>query len=1087
MPLPRTEITISHRGKLLLRSILTPGDYIVGSDSPDSDLRVDCPGISPRHARLSLSAHLLTVEDLGSTEGSFINDHRIVEPVRLFPNQKLKLGSEAELSATRFRDEEDPEASCSIQQAYVDRLLPPELRQRLKYEVNHEVARGGMGTVFCARETPIRREVAMKVMLSQANEGAVARFIKEAQVTGQLEHPNIVPIHELGVDEQDQLFYTMKYVRGITLKEALARLARGEPEALRQFPLSRLLAIFDKVSDAVAFAHSRRVIHRDLKPENIMLGKFGEVLVMDWGLSAVLPDQKGSSAKNGSAAPVAAGDLVSLLSADLPGAADHSFAGTPQYMAPEQARGEIRAIDTRCDIYALGAILFNILFLERPIPGDEVEEVLENVRAGRTRLVEGPPLPRNLAHCGGQAPPVSLVAVVRKAMAPALADRYASVTELQSEIRNYAAGFATTAEQAGISRQFLLGLARYRREARWVAAFLLILAVVGGLALVRLFHERHRAESALADLSATAPSFIDQARLLAGQQRFEEALEALDYALRLRPDTVEAYLLKGDLLQANLRLSAAASAYRQAERLDPSLHRARSNAELCERLAAREASEGGLSREATGEIFEAMETERRLPALLLPISRILGKENAVIRQFWQEHLNQLGSPGSRSWETRLAVRADGQFELDLSDTSIADLGPISEMPISVLNLRKCGHIEDLEPLRKMPLRTLVLDGSGVVDLAPLKALKLEELSLAGTGVLDLSPLADSTLLRLDCSDIPAISFSALAQTRLETLSLAGTQVGDLWFLRGLPLRVLRLDDCPAARGYSALLDLRNLEVLTLPRNFYDLPVEDLSSLRVLSHRQHLRQVVADAVPTFRLGKEENSEAFWKQWEPELAWLEILRRAAKGSAERMPDGTWSVNLENSSVADIGFLKGARISKLKLLNAPVTDLGPLVGMPLESLDLRKTKVTDLAFLRDMPLKELLLWQNAVSDFSPISSLSKLESLDLSETSFSDLSLLPTKRMTLLRIGSTEVTDLSPLAGMHLEKLHCDNVAVTSIRPLLECEGLRWLIFPETALDIGLLEEYPTLERLSLHSGPESEPTHTAAEFWNLRNPR
>lgn len=1078
MPLPRTEITIFHREELLLRRVLTPGQYIVGSDA--TDLQVDCPGISPKHLRLSLSAHLLTVEDLGSEEGSFINNRRIEEPVRLFPNQRLKLGPETELAATRLREDDDPEASCSIQQAYVDRLLPPELRQRLKYEVNDEVGRGGMGTVFCAREMPIRREVAMKVMLTQASESAVARFIKEAQVTGQLEHPNIVPIHELGVDEHDQLFYTMKYVRGITLKEALARLGYRDAEAMQQFTLTNLLSIFDKVADAVAFAHSRRVVHRDLKPENIMIGKFGEVLVMDWGLSSVLPEESLSAKKHGAAARA---DNVSLLSAELPGI-DNALAGTPQYMAPEQARGELRAIGVRSDIYSLGAILFHLLFLEKPIGGEDIDEVLENVRAGRTRLQANDLPSKALPHHPGQGPPVSLVAVARKAMALAPADRYASVKELQADIRNYSGGFATEAEKAGVRRQLLLGLQRYRREAIWGAVFLAVLGVFGASALVRLLHERKRTDAALTDLRATAPSFVSQARLLVGQKLFDEALKAVDYSLRLQPDVAEAHLLKADILQAQQQFTDAAKAYRETARLDPSIRRSLPNAGLCERLGASKAAKGELSREEMGELYEVMVEEGRLPALLLPLSQILGQENALTRQFWRERLNQLASPSDRSWDTRLVVHSDGQLELDLSDTAVADLSPISGMPISELNLRNCDHLKDLKPLSEMPLRSLILDGSGVTDLSPLKALKLEDLSIAGTGVTDLTPLAGSSLLRLDCSDIPATSFEVLSQTSLETLSLAGTSVGELWFLRGLPLQMLRLDDCPSARGYSALLDLQNLEVLTLPKNFYELPVEELPSIRALSRQPRLRQILAEAVPTFRLGKEENSEAFWKQWEPELAWLEMLRRGQKGTAERLVDGTWSVSLRGTSAVDLGFLKGAKISKLDLFNTAVMDLRPLAGMPLNSLDIRLSKVADLDPLRGMPLKELFLWRNAVTDFTPLSTLAELEVLDLTETPFSDLRVLKARRLKMLRLGSTKITDLSPLAGMFLEKLHCDAVEVTSIRPLLKCEGLRWLIPPVAATDIEELKGHPTLERISYFWNAESEPTMTAEEFWKTR---
>ena len=1076
MPLPRTEITISHRGDLLLRSVLTPGQYVVGSAS--SDLLVDLPGISPRHARLSLQAHLLTVEDLGSEQGTFINGRRITDRTRLFPNQKLSFGSEVELSAARVYDPgDDPEATFSIQQAYVDRLLPLDPRQSRKYEVEEEVARGGMGTVFRARETSVRRAVAMKVMLSQASERAVARFIQEAQVTGQLEHPNIVPVHELGVDEHDQIFYTMKYVRGTTLKEVLSRLASCDPKARGQFPLSQLLVIFEKVCDAVAFAHSRRVIHRDLKPENIMLGKFGEVLVMDWGLAAILPGAPVSL--QGDESTVA--EPVSLLTTGLLRQGEDAFGGTPQYMAPEQARGETGAIDTRCDIYALGAILFNILFLEPPIAGKDVGEVLENVRAGRTRLSSMPSGDGRYPHCGAHGPPVSLIAVVRKAMAPVRQDRYASVTELQAEIRTYSAGFATEAEQAGILRHFLLGLMRYKREATLLAAFVLVLALVGGVALARVLQERQRAESALGDLRATAPSFIHQAGLLAIQQQFEEALEKLEYALRLQPGAADAYLLKGDLLQAKLRLPEAAAAYREAGRLAPALSRASTNAELCERLAAYQTREDEVPRQALAQLYEAMVAERRPPALLLPISKILGQENALTRQAWRERLDHLATTPDRPWETRLLVRADGQLKLDLSDLPISNLSLLAEMPIAELNLRNCEHVQDLSPLRALPLRSLTLDGTRAGDLSPLKNLKLEELSIAGAPVEDLSPLAGHSLRRLDCSNTSLTNFSALAQTRLESLSLSGTSVGDLWFLHGLPLRVLQLDGCRSARGFSVLLDLPNLEVLTLPRDFHALPVEEITSIRALSRQSQLRQIGSAPLPGSRLGRTENAEVFWKEWEADLAWLEVLLRAARGSAERMPDGSWSVNLRDSPVIDLGFLKGARISKLDLFATSVSDLRPLSGMPLEYLDMRLTKVSDLAPLHGLPLKELLLWKNQIPDYSPLSSLTKLEVLDLTETNFADLGVLKTPRMRLLRVGSTRITDLAPLSGMSLEKLHCDSVEVTSIRPLLQCKGMRWLIPPAAATDVELLRGHPTLQRLSYQWLSESEPDLAVDQFW------
>ena len=165
------------------------------------------------------------------------------------------------------------------------------------YRPGREIARGGMGVVLDARDQKLGRSVAMKVMLHrQASEEEKQRFLQEARVLGQLAHPNIVPIHDVGTDEQGRLFYTMKLVQGVTLHDVVSRLKAADPATLAKYPLNTLLTIFQKVGDAVAFAHSRGIIHRDLKPQNIMVGEFGEVLVMDWGLAKFLPGSPAAEA-----------------------------------------------------------------------------------------------------------------------------------------------------------------------------------------------------------------------------------------------------------------------------------------------------------------------------------------------------------------------------------------------------------------------------------------------------------------------------------------------------------------------------------------------------------------------------------------------------------------------------------------------------------------------------------------------------------------------------------------------------------------------------------------------------------------------
>ncbi|MHC5040110.1 MAG: serine/threonine-protein kinase, partial [Planctomycetota bacterium] len=195
-----------------------------------------------------------------------------------------------------------------------------------RYGILGEIARGGMGAIVKLVDNDIRRPVAMKVILGGDVKERVERFVEEAQVTGQLEHPNIVPVHELGLDPDGKVYFTMKLVKGESLDAIIDAIADKDPEVLRKYPLSHLLQIFLKVCDAIAFAHSKGVIHRDLKPENVMVGRFGEVLVMDWGLSKV----KGRE-------DTAVEDLVETIRSEreVGKTLSGEVMGTPSYMPPE--------------------------------------------------------------------------------------------------------------------------------------------------------------------------------------------------------------------------------------------------------------------------------------------------------------------------------------------------------------------------------------------------------------------------------------------------------------------------------------------------------------------------------------------------------------------------------------------------------------------------------------------------------------------------------------------------------------------------------------------------------------------------------
>jgi serine/threonine protein kinase len=293
----------------------------------------------------------------------------------------------------------------------------PESRDR--YTLTQLHATGGIGRVWLARDASLSRDVALKELRPERAEHAaiLARFLREAQVTGQLEHPGVVPIYEMGRRDEDQApFYAMRFVRGGTLAEAIAAYHRRREQAQAgPLELRELLSAFVSVCNAVAFAHSRGVLHRDLKPNNVVLGDYGEVVVLDWGLARLMGQ---AHADGEGAAPLQVAG-ASEAEATVQG----QVLGTPAYMAPEQAEGRLDQLGPATDTYGLGAILYEILAGKAPFRGPEADVLRQVIR-------EAPDRPRSLV----AGVPAALEAVCLKALAKKPADRYASARELAAEV-----------------------------------------------------------------------------------------------------------------------------------------------------------------------------------------------------------------------------------------------------------------------------------------------------------------------------------------------------------------------------------------------------------------------------------------------------------------------------------------------------------------------------------------------------------------------------------------------------------------------------------------------------------------------------
>jgi serine/threonine protein kinase len=300
-----------------------------------------------------------------------------------------------------------------------------------KYTVVKELARGGMGTVYLAEDTELNRLVAIKVLTSEVTDDLRNRMVREAQIIARLEHPGIVPVHDVGVLPDGRIYYAMKFVRGSRLDEYA-----GQGASLKD-----RLRKFQAVCDAVAFAHAHAVIHRDLKPQNIMIGSFGEVLILDWGVAKILRNPVSSEA-----------ETLLLPAPESNGDTAHgTIIGTRDYMSPEQARGEIDQLDERADVYSLGAVLYFLLTARPP-------------SATRPRSIN---------------PQVSKAAeaICLKAMARESGSRYSSAAELSADI-----GRLLDAEPVSAYRENAV-----EKVSRWVSKNRFIVLLVLAYLLMRIF------------------------------------------------------------------------------------------------------------------------------------------------------------------------------------------------------------------------------------------------------------------------------------------------------------------------------------------------------------------------------------------------------------------------------------------------------------------------------------------------------------------------------------------------------------------------------------------------------------------------
>ena len=371
-----------------------------------------------------------------------------------------------------------------------------ELGTERRFEEVEIIGAGGMGEVALVDDRDIQRKVALKRLRVEArSQPALERFAEEVRIIGQLEHPNITPVYDVGIDEAGQHYFVMKFVDGETLESIIKKLKAGDPEYERRYHYEQRIDIFIGILNAVRYAHARGIIHRDIKPANIMVGKFGEVTVVDWGIAKKIRRGQGEALEPIAPAPIDPAALAALsvdaTAMDPSGRTQHgALVGTPMYMSPEQAAGNHAVVDERSDIYSLSLVLFELLSLNHPLADKtSIEQVIavqvtDGIEAGLTKIKV------DLIKSGA---PTDYASVISRGLQRETAQRFASVDALEEALNSVRDGHVPVTCHITLTKRGLGELTHFidRRPMLFTALFATSVATVGGCAFIVINHLVH--------------------------------------------------------------------------------------------------------------------------------------------------------------------------------------------------------------------------------------------------------------------------------------------------------------------------------------------------------------------------------------------------------------------------------------------------------------------------------------------------------------------------------------------------------------------------------------------------------------------
>ncbi|MDD2236512.1 MAG: protein kinase [Kiritimatiellae bacterium] len=795
-----------------------------------------------------------------------------------------------------------------------------------------------MGVIYEAEDKTCGRTVALKVLPHKlsAPTGDALRFIAEAQITSQLDHPNIVPIHELGMDGYQRVFYTMKYIRGQTLAAVLNGIRRGRRDLIEQYPLARLLDIFQKVCDALAFAHDRGVIHRDVKPDNIMLGDYGEVVLMDWGLAV----HAGKVTKRTASRRRKPLKIPVPLRQD--GLTDQVL-GSPGYMAPEQIGLLGGALSNRTDIYGLGATLYSILTLRPTVAGKNIIQVLKKTVTGdfpapaslKTASTQGISAHESVApfpHCPNGVIPRILSDITMRALAADPADRYPSVRSFQEELSTYQNGLIWIPvldedfSKPDIEQRWdIIGCTWEWHDGE--------LIIFGGEPQLLLLKKPLRGDVRIEFECRQKSVYLNDVSCFMGAIPTSNVRETPYSGYEFKYGGFDNSLILLSRNQTRLWTKAASpikqgQVYRvRAERIGAKLRLFVNDHEIFhvedpDPLAGPDRTAVGLyGWRATTHYSRVRIYSLKAPwrsDLLDFADREVQKGHlSLARSLYREACDTTNDPTrkryARSGLEFVTRYGNIQRELPRIQAQLKKAWPGRPFHISMdhdgltLDVSGC-RIRDLEPLRGLPIRSLNCRNNAIRSLEPLRGGSLKTIICSDNPIQSLKPLRDMPLTEVICECCCIREMDCLRSLPLQLLSIGGNPLMSLEALRGMPLVNLYA----WGTGITSLAPLRDMPLVTL-----DCYINQLKDLNPLSGM-------------------------------------LLS---------------SLNCESNHIRSLEPLRGMPIRSLHCGQNQITSLAPLTGAPLRHLTCACNRIRSLEPLAVNSLDRLVAAENPVTSLEPL----------------------------------------------------------------------------------------------------------------------